>query len=188
MVQQDISQLLQAGEQLLGERLAAARQTMNRELATVLGVLALCLVVVALLFALRSAAGWSGPAAAAGRLPAARCPRVRPSCWPRGASATSWRTSSRATNRLIQRLQQDQQQKAGQLSSVSSSLQEMVAQVQEIHHSTRTTEQAVDESDTMMQELNQLASEVHQVAAEIAQHAQHNEHSMTRASSWWGAC
>ena len=51
MVQQDITQLLQAGEQL-GEQLAAARQTMNRELATVLGMLALCLVVVALLFAL----------------------------------------------------------------------------------------------------------------------------------------
>ena len=51
MVQQDITQLLQAGEQL-GERLTAARQTMNRELATVLGSLALCLVVVALLFAL----------------------------------------------------------------------------------------------------------------------------------------
>ena len=59
----------------------------------------------------------------------------------------------------------------------------MVEQVQEIHHSTRTTEQAVDESDTMMQELNQLASEVHQVAAEIAQHAQHNEHSMSQSEA-----
>jgi methyl-accepting chemotaxis protein len=59
--------------------------------------------------------------------------------------------------------------------------------VQEIHHSTRTTEQAVDESDTMMQELNQLASEVHQVAAEIAEHAQHNEHSMSQSERWWHA-
>jgi DNA anti-recombination protein RmuC len=64
----------------------------------------------------------------------------------------------------------------------------MVNQVQEIHHSTRTTEQAVDESDTMMQELNQLASEVHQVAAEIAQHAQHNEHSMSQSEQLVGAC
>ena len=39
----------------------------------------------------------------------------------------------------------------------------------------------MDESDLMMSELNQLAGEVHQVAAEIAQHAQHNEHSMSQS-------
>ena len=36
--------------------------------------------------------------------------------------------------RQHERLQQDQRQKASQLSSVSLSLQEMVDQVQEIHH------------------------------------------------------
>ncbi|MBL0517110.1 methyl-accepting chemotaxis protein [Aeromonas caviae] len=180
MVQQDITQLLQAGEQL-GEQLAAARQTMNRELATVLGMLALCLVVVALLFALVQRRWLVRP------LLQLRAAFLQLDATGQAQLLTPGRERNELAdivasyNRLIQRLQQDQQQKAGQLSSVSSSLQEMVEQVQEIHHSTRTTEQAVDESDTMMQELNQLASEVHQVAAEIAQHAQHNEHSMSQS-------
>ena len=180
MVQQDITQLLQAGEQL-GERLAAARQTMNRELATVLGSLALCLVVVALLFALVQRRWLVRPLlrlrAAFLQLDATGQAQLLAT----GRERNELADIVASYNRLIQRLQQDQQQKAGQLSSVSSSLQEMVEQVQEIHHSTRTTEQAVDESDTMMQELNQLASEVHQVAAEIAEHAQHNEHSMSQS-------
>ncbi|MGS3182711.1 methyl-accepting chemotaxis protein [Aeromonas taiwanensis] len=180
MVQQDITHLLQAGEQL-GERLAAARQTVNRELATVLGVLALCLVAVALLFALVQRRWLVRPLmklrAAFLQLDATGQAQLLA----QGRERNELADIVASYNRLIQRLQQDQQQKAGQLSSVSSSLQEMVAQVQEIHHSTRTTEQAVDESDTMMQELNQLASEVHQVAAEIAQHAQHNEHSMSQS-------
>ena len=180
MVQQDITQLLQADEQL-GERLAAARQTMNRELATILGSLALCLVVVALLFALVQRRGLVRPLlrlrAAFLQLDATGQAQLLAT----GRERNELADIVASYNRLIQRLQQDQQQKAGQLSSVSSSLQEMVAQVQEIHHSTRTTEQAVDESDTMMQELNQLASEVHQVAAEIAEHAQHNEHSMSQS-------
>ncbi len=183
MVQQDISQLLQAGEQL-GEQLAAARQAMNRELATVLGVLALCLVVVALLFALVQRRWLVRPLlqlrAAFLQLDATGQAQLLA----QGRERNELADIVASYNRLIQRLQQDQQQKAGQLSSVSSSLQEMVEQVQEIYHSTRTTEQAVDESDTMMQELNQLASEVHQVAAEIAQHAQHaqhNEHSMSQS-------
>ncbi|MFQ2099930.1 methyl-accepting chemotaxis protein [Aeromonas sanarellii] len=180
MVQQDITQLLQAGEQL-GEQLAATRQTMNRELATVLGSLALCLVVVALLFALVQRRWLVRPLlqlrAAFLQLDATGQAQLLAT----GRERNELADIVASYNRLIQRLQQDQQQKAGQLSSVSSSLQEMVEQVQEIHHSTRTTEQAVDESDTMMQELNQLASEVHQVAAEIAQHAQHNEHSMSQS-------
>ncbi|WP_139746366.1 methyl-accepting chemotaxis protein, partial [Aeromonas media] len=180
MVQQDITQLLQAGEQL-GERLAAARQTMNRELATILGSLALCLVVVALLFALVQRRWLVRPLlrlrAAFLQLDATGQAQLLAT----GRERNELADIVASYNRLIQRLQQDQQQKAGQLSSVSSSLQEMVEQVQEIHHSTRTTEQAVDESDTMMQELNQLASEVHQVAAEIAEHAQHNEHSMSQS-------
>ncbi len=185
MVQQDISQLLQAGEQL-GERLAAARQTVNRELATVLGVLALCLVAVALLFAMVQRRWLVSPLlqlrAAFLQLDATGQAQLLA----QGRERNELADIVASYNRLIERLQQDQQQKAGQLSSVSSSLQEMVAQVQEIHHSTRTTEQAVDESDTMMQELNQLASEVHQVAAEIAQHAQHNEHSMTQSEQLVG--
>ena len=180
MVQQDIAQLLQAGEQL-GEQLTAARQTMNRELATVLGSLALCLVVVALLFALVQRRWLVRPLlrlrAAFLQLDATGQAQLLAT----GRERNELADIVASYNRLIQRLQQDQQQKAGQLSSVSSSLQEMVEQVQEIHHSTRTTEQAVDESDTMMQELNQLASEVHQVAAEIAEHAQHNEHSMSQS-------
>ena len=180
MVQQDITQLLQAGEQL-GEQLAAARQTMNRELATVLGVLALCLVVVALLFALVQRRWLVRP------LLQLRAAFLQLDATGQAQLLTPGRERNELAdivasyNRLIQRLQQDQQQKEGQLSAVSQSLQGMVNQVQEIHHSTRTTEQAVDESDTMMQELNQLASEVHQVAAEIAQHAQHNEHSMSQS-------
>ncbi|MDX7922355.1 methyl-accepting chemotaxis protein [Aeromonas rivipollensis] len=185
MVQQDITQLLQAGEQL-GERLAAARQTMNRELATVLGSLALCLVVVALLFALVQRRWLVRPLlrlrAAFLQLDATGQAQLLAT----GRERNELADIVASYNRLIQRLQQDQQQKAGQLSSVSSSLQEMVEQVQEIHHSTRTTEQAVDESDTMMQELNQLASEVHQVAAEIAEHAQHNEHSMSQSEQLVG--
>ncbi|MGE6125019.1 methyl-accepting chemotaxis protein [Aeromonas rivipollensis] len=180
MVQQDITQLLQAGEQL-GERLAATRQTMNRELATILGSLALCLVVVALLFALVQRRWLVRPLL---RLRAAFLQldtTGQAQLLATGRERNELADIVASYNRLIQRLQQDQQQKAGQLSSVSSSLQEMVEQVQEIHHSTRTTEQAVDESDTMMQELNQLASEVHQVAAEIAEHAQHNEHSMSQS-------
>ncbi|MNO79260.1 Methyl-accepting chemotaxis protein CtpL [compost metagenome] len=185
MVQQDITQLLQAGEQL-GERLAAARQTMNRELATVLGSLALCLVVVALLFALVQRRWLVRPLlrlrAAFLQLDATGQAQLLAT----GRERNELADIVASYNRLIQRQQQDQQQKAGQLSSVSSSLQEMVEQVQEIHHSTRTTEQAVDESDTMMQELNQLASEVHQVAAEIAEHAQHNEHSMSQSEQLVG--
>ena len=180
MVQQDIAQLLQAGEQL-GEQLTAARQTMNRELATVLGSLALCLVVVALLFALVQRRWLVRPLlrlrAAFLQLDATGQAQLLAT----GRERNELADIVASYNRLIQRLQQDQQQKAGQLSSVSSSLQGMVEQVQEIHHSTRTTEQAVDESDTMMQELNQLAGEVHQVAAEIAEHAQHNEHSMSQS-------
>ncbi|HHQ4636169.1 TPA: methyl-accepting chemotaxis protein [Aeromonas veronii] len=90
-------------------------------------------------------------------------------------------------NRLIGRLQLDQQQKEGQLSAVSLSLQGMVSQVDEIHHSTRTTEQVVDESGQMMDELNQLAGEVHQVAADIAQHAHHNEQAMSQSEDLVGS-
>lgn len=187
MVQQDITQLLQASEQL-GEQLTAARQTMNRELATVLGSLALCLVVVALLFALVQRRWLVRPLlrlrAAFLQLDATGQAQLLAT----GRERNELADIVASYNRLIQRLQQDQQQKAGQLSSVSSSLQGMVEQVQEIHHSTRTTEQAVDESDTMMQELNQLAGEVHQVAAEIAEHAQHNEHSMSQSELLVGAC
>jgi nitrate/nitrite-specific signal transduction histidine kinase len=81
----------------MGEQLAAARQTMNRELATVLGVLALCLVVVALLFALVQRRWLVRPLlqlrAAFLQLDATGQAQLLP----RGASATSWRTSSRAT-------------------------------------------------------------------------------------------
>lgn len=161
---------------------------MNRELATVLGVLALCLVVVALLFALVQRRWLVRP------LLQLRAAFLQLDATGQAQLLTPGRERNELAdivasyNRLIRRLQQDQQQKEGQLSAVSQSLQGMVNQVQEIHHSTRTTEQAVDESDTMMQELNQLASEVHQVAAEIAQHAQHNEHSMSQSERLVGAC
>ncbi|MGY4108823.1 methyl-accepting chemotaxis protein [Aeromonas encheleia] len=180
MMQQDIEQLLQAGSQM-GERLAAARQDVNRELATILGSLALCLVGVALLFALVQRRWLVRPLlqlrGAFLQLDATGEAQLLPA----GRERNELGDIVASYNRLILRLQQDQQQKASQLSSVSLSLQEMVDQVQEIHHSTRTTEQVVDESDSMMNELNQLASEVHQVAAEIAQHAQHNEHSMSQS-------
>lgn len=185
MVQQDISLLLKEGDKL-GERLAAKRQGVNKELATILGSLALCLVVVALLFALVQRRWLVRPLlrlrSAFLQLDATGEAQVLPE----GGDRNELADIVASYNRLILRLQQDQQQKAGQLSSVSLSLQEMVAQVQEIHHSTRTTEQVVDESDTMMSELNQLASEVHQVAAEIAQHAQHNEHSMSQSEQLVG--
>ncbi len=63
----------------------------------------------------------------------------------------------------------------------------MVSQVDEIHNSTRTTEQVVDESGQMMDELNQLAGEVHQVAADIAQHAHHNEQAMSQSEDLVGS-
>ncbi|MCH7370492.1 MULTISPECIES: methyl-accepting chemotaxis protein [Aeromonas] len=185
MVQQDIAQLLQASERL-GEQLASARQNVNKELATILGSLALCLVIVALLFALVQRRWLVKPLlqlrGAFAQLDATGQAQLLPA----GSERNELADIVASYNRLILRLQQDQQQKAGQLSSVSSSLQQMVQQVQEIHHSTRTTEQVVDESDQMMQELNQLASEVHQVAADIAQHAQHNEHSMSQSEQLVG--
>jgi methyl-accepting chemotaxis protein len=185
-VQQDIAQLLQASNQL-GERLATARQEVNRELAIILGSLAICLVVVALLFALVQRRWLVRPLlqlrGAFLRLDATGEAQMLPE----GRDRNELADIVASYNRLISRLQQDQQQKAGQLSCVSLSLQEMVAQVQEIHHSTHTTEQVVDESDGMMNELNQLASEVHQVAAEIAQHAQHNEHSMHQSEQLVGS-
>ena len=185
MVQQDISLLLKEGE-TLGERLAAKRQGVNKELGAILGSLALCLVVVALLFALVQRRWLVRPLlqlrGAFLRLDATGEAQMLPE----GRERNELADIVASYNRLILRLQQDQQQKAGQLSSVSLSLQEMVDRVQEIHHSTRTTEQVVDESGTMMSELNQLASEVHQVAAEIAQHAQHNEHSMSQSEQLVG--
>ncbi|WP_346814810.1 methyl-accepting chemotaxis protein [Aeromonas hydrophila] len=179
-VQQDIGQMLQATGQM-GSELAAARQTVNQRLAAILGSLALCLVLVALLFALVQRRWLIRPLL---RLRAAFLQldeTGQAETLPEGRERNELADIVASYNRLILRLQQDQQQKEGQLSAVSQSLQGMVNQVQEIHHSTRTTEQAVDESDLMMSELNQLAGEVHQVAAEIAQHAQHNEHSMSQS-------
>ncbi|WP_421160391.1 methyl-accepting chemotaxis protein [Aeromonas dhakensis] len=184
-VQQDIDQMLQATGQM-GSELAAARQAVNQRLAAILGSLALCLVLVALLFALVQRRWLVRPLL---RLRAAFLQldeTGQAETLPEGRERNELADIVASYNRLILRLQQDQQQKEGQLSAVSQSLQGMVNQVQEIHHSTRTTEQAVDESDLMMSELNQLAGEVHQVAAEIAQHAQHNEHSMSQSEQLVG--
>ncbi|WP_349921264.1 methyl-accepting chemotaxis protein [Aeromonas veronii] len=185
MVQQDISRLLQESDKL-GERLSALRQGVNRELAVILGSLALTLVGVALLFALVQRRWLVKPLLQLRGAFLQLDTTGEAQMLPEGRERNELADIVASYNRLILRLKQDQQQKAGQLSSVSLSLQEMVDQVQEIHHSTRTTEQAVDESDHMMNELNQLASEVHQVAAEIAQHAQHNEHSMSQSEQLVG--
>ncbi|OCA62889.1 chemotaxis protein [Aeromonas piscicola] len=179
-VQQDIGQMLQATNQM-GVELAAGRQAVHQELALILGSLALCLVLVALLFALVQRRWLVKPLQ---RLRGAFLQldeTGQAETLPQGRERNELGDIVASYNRLIMRLQQEQQQKEGQLSAVSLSLQGMVNQVEEIHHSTRTTEQAVDEGDLMMNELNQLAGEVHQVAAEIAQHAQHNEHSMSQS-------
>ncbi|MGY3894273.1 methyl-accepting chemotaxis protein [Aeromonas enterica] len=184
-MQQDISQMLQATGQM-GAELAAGRQAVNQQLAAILGSLALCLVLVALLFALVQRRWLVTPLL---RLRAAFLQldeTGQAETLPQGRERNELGEIVASYNRLIMRLQQDQQQKEGQLSAVSLSLQGMVNQVEEIHHSTRTTEQAVDEGDLMMNELNQLAGEVHQVAAEIAQHAQHNEHSMSQSEQLVG--
>ena len=184
-VQQDISQMLQATGQM-GSELAAARQAVNQRLAAILGSLALCLVLVALLFALVQRRWLVRPLLRLRTAFLQLDETGQAETLPEGRERNELADIVASYNRLILRLQQDQQQKEGQLSAVSQSLQGMVNQVQEIHHSTRTTEQAVDESDLMMNELNQLAGEVHQVAAEIAQHAQHNEHSMSQSEQLVG--
>jgi methyl-accepting chemotaxis protein len=184
-VQQDIGQMLQATNQM-GAELAAGRQAVHQELALILGSLALCLVLVALLFALVQRRWLVKPLQ---RLRGAFLQldeTGQAETLPQGRERNELGDIVASYNRLIMRLQQEQQQKEGQLSAVSLSLQGMVNQVEEIHHSTRTTEQAVDEGDLMMNELNQLAGEVHQVAAEIAQHAQHNEHSMSQSEQLVG--
>ncbi|POG23987.1 methyl-accepting chemotaxis protein [Aeromonas bestiarum] len=184
-VQQDIGQMLQATNQM-GVELAAGRQAVHQELALILGSLALCLVLVALLFALVQRRWLVKPLQ---RLRGAFLQldeTGQAETLPQGRERNELGDIVASYNRLIMRLQQEQQQKEGQLSAVSLSLQGMVNQVEEIHHSTRTTEQAVDEGDLMMNELNQLAGEVHQVAAEIAQHAQHNEHSMSQSEQLVG--
>ena len=184
-VQQDIGQMLQATNQM-GAELAAGRQAVHQELALILGSLALCLVLVALLFALVQRRWLVKPLQ---RLRGAFLQldeTGQAETLPQGRERNELGDIVASYNRLIMHLQQEQQQKEGQLSAVSLSLQGMVNQVEEIHHSTRTTEQAVDEGDLMMNELNQLAGEVHQVAAEIAQHAQHNEHSMSQSEQLVG--
>ncbi|MFM5829719.1 methyl-accepting chemotaxis protein [Aeromonas veronii] len=185
-VQQDIMAMLQATRQM-GEQLAHERQAVNQELATILGTLALCLVIVALLFALVQRRWLLTPLL---RLRGAfmqldQTGQAEP--LPTGRDRNELADIVASYNRLIGRLQQDQQQKEGQLSAVSLSLQGMVSQVDEIHHSTRTTEQVVDESGQMMDELNQLAGEVHQVAADIAQHAHHNEQAMSQSEDLVGS-
>ncbi|HHQ4441690.1 TPA: methyl-accepting chemotaxis protein [Aeromonas veronii] len=185
-VQQDIMAMLQATRQM-GEQLAHERQAVNQELATILGTLALCLVIVALLFALVQRRWLLAPLL---RLRGAflqldQTGQAEP--LPTGRDRNELADIVASYNRLIGRLQLDQQQKEGQLSAVSLSLQGMVSQVDEIHHSTRTTEQVVDESGQMMDELNQLAGEVHQVAADIAQHAHHNEQAMSQSEDLVGS-
>ncbi|MFM5368708.1 methyl-accepting chemotaxis protein [Aeromonas veronii] len=185
-VQQDIMAMLQATRQM-GEQLAHERQAVNQELATILGTLALCLVIVALLFALVQRRWLLAPLL---RLRGAflqldQTGLAEP--LPGGRDRNELADIVASYNRLIGRLQQDQQQKEGQLSAVSLSLQGMVSQVDEIHHSTRTTEQVVDESGQMMDELNLLAGEVHQVAADIAQHAHHNEQAMSQSEDLVGS-
>ncbi len=185
-VQQDIMAMLQATRQM-GEQLARERQAVNQELATILGTLALCLVIVALLFALVQRRWLLTPLL---RLRGAfmqldQTGQAEP--LPDGRDRNELADIVASYNRLIGRLQLDQQQKEGQLSAVSLSLQGMVSQVDEIHHSTRTTEQVVDESGQMMDELNLLAGEVHQVAADIAQHAHHNEQAMSQSEDLVGS-
>ena len=96
---------------------------MNRELATVLGVLALCLVVVALLFALVQRRWLVRP------LLQLRAAFLQLDATGQAQLLTPGRERNELAdivasyNRLIQRLQQDQQQKEGQLSAVSQSLQ-----------------------------------------------------------------
>ncbi|XEI33764.1 methyl-accepting chemotaxis protein [Aeromonas veronii] len=185
-VQQDIMAMLQATRQM-GEQLARERQAVNQELATILGTLALCLVIVALLFALVQRRWLLAPLL---RLRGAflqldQTGQAEP--LPAGRDHNELADIVASYNRLIGRLQLDQQQKEGLLSAVSLSLQGMVCQVDEIHHSTRTTEQVVDESGQMMDELNQLAGEVHQVAADIAQHAHHNEQAMSQSEDLVGS-
>ncbi|MFM5687764.1 methyl-accepting chemotaxis protein, partial [Aeromonas caviae] len=138
-VQQDIMAMLQATRQM-GEQLAREQQAVNQELATILGTLALCLVVVALLFALVQRRWLLAPLL---RLRGAflqldQTGLAEP--LPAGRERNELADIVASCNRLIGRLQQDQQQKEGQLSAVSLSLQGMVSQVDEIHHSTRTTE------------------------------------------------
>ncbi|MGN5224503.1 methyl-accepting chemotaxis protein [Aeromonas veronii] len=185
-VQQDIMTMLQA-TRLMGEQLSRERQAVNQELATILGTLALCLVVVALLFALVQRRWLLAPLL---RLRGAflqldQTGQAEP--LPSGRDRNELADIVASYNRLIGRLQLDQQHKEGQLSAVSLSLQGMVSQVDEIHHSTRTTEQVVDESGQMMDELNLLAGEVHQVAADIAQHAHHNEQAMSQSEDLVGS-
>ncbi|MCF5893733.1 methyl-accepting chemotaxis protein [Aeromonas veronii] len=185
-VQQDIMAMLQATRQM-GEQLSRERQAVNQELATILGTLALCLVVVALLFALVQRRWLLAPLL---RLRGAFLQldqTGQAETLPTGRDRNELADIVASYNRLIGRLQQDQQQKEGQLSAVSLSLQGMVSQVDEIHHSTRTTEQVVNESGQMMDELNQLAGEVHQVAADIAQHAHHNEQAMSQSEDLVGS-
>ncbi|MGU5765850.1 methyl-accepting chemotaxis protein [Aeromonas allosaccharophila] len=182
-VQQDIMAMLQATRQM-GEQLARERQVVNQELATILGTLALCLVVVALLFALVQRRWLLTPLLRLRRAFMQLDQTGQAEPLPAGRDRNELADIVASYNRLIGRLQLDQQQKEGQLSAVSLSLQGMVSQVDEIHHSTRTTEQVVDESGQMM---NQLAGEVHQVAADIARHAHHNEQAMSQSEDLVGS-
>ncbi|HHQ4554260.1 TPA: methyl-accepting chemotaxis protein [Aeromonas veronii] len=158
-----------------------------QELATILGTLALCLVVVALLFALVQRRWLLTPLLRLRRAFMQLDQTGQAEPLPAGRDRNELADIVASYNRLIGRLQLDQQQKEGQLSAVSLSLQGMVSQVDEIHHSTRTTEQVVDESGQMMDELNQLAGEVHQVAADIARHAHHNEQAMSQSEDLVGS-
>ena len=184
-VQQDIMAMQQATRQM-GEQLASERQAVNQEVATILGTLALCLVAVALLFALVQRRWLLTPLLQLRHAFLQLDQTGQADPLPTGRDRSELADIVTSYNRLIGRLQQEQQQKEGQLSAVSLSLQEMVSEVDEIHQSTRITEQVVDESGQMMDELNQLAREVHQVAADIAQHAHHNEQAMSQSEELVG--
>ena len=174
----DLEQMLAAMTRM-GDALGAERHRVNQHLATVLGSLALGLVLTALLFAWCQRRWIVRPLI---RLRAAFAQLEQTGLaepLPQGRERNELADIVASYNRLLAHKQQEQAHKEGQLEAVSLSLQGMVSQVQDIHQSTHTTEQAVGEGEQMMNELNQLASEVHQVAADIALHAQHNEQSMT---------
>jgi methyl-accepting chemotaxis protein len=177
-VNRDLDKMLTALTQM-GDALGAERQQVSRHLATVLGSLALVLVLTALLFAWCQRRWIVNPLH---RLRAAFAQLEQTGLADplhQGTERNELADIVASYNRLLAHKQLEQEHKEGQLEEVSLSLQDMVSQVQDIHQSTHTTEQAVGEGELMMSELNQLASEVHQVAADIALHAQHNEQSMT---------
>ena len=86
-------------------------------------------------------------------------------------------------NQLMAQLTAAEQRKGSQLGEISTTLEAMVARVQEICHAAEQTDSAIASGQQSTGEIHRLAEEVHQVAEEIASHARHNEASMLHSQS-----